>query len=509
MQIFNPKEIHFLRKVADLADCNPFFQERIEAEKAVLGKEFRSSGQVWAVCPDNWEDTPNNLAIARMTEEKVHEFKKRLENARASREELQLYRRLVEYHVYYQFEQSFFQLILESEKNLSEKNTPIPFYKGFVEAVEDLTDVDGLRNTITAEAIGHLFACCYQVRRAFHYIFRFLVGTSKESSELRGAIWQSIFTHDFQRYRRALYNRMRDFSLLITGPSGSGKELTARAVAFSGYIPFNSQTACFFAKPGACFFPLNLSAMSPMLIESELFGYRRGAFTGADSDHAGWLEVCGPFGSVFLDEIGDISLELQVKLLRVLETGCFQRIGETRQRMFEGKIIAATNRDLSAGIRDGQFRADLYYRLCSDRIRTPSLNEQILEDVNELRTFVQFICNRIVGEEESRELCEEVIRWIPEHLGMSYAWPGNVRELMQCIRNVLIRKDYTPAESAGFASDEFFDKITSCSLTADELMNRYCSMVYEKTGSYREAADRLQLDVRTAKKKIDFDPPED
>ena len=102
------------------------------------------------------------------------------------------------------------------------------------------------------------------------------------------------------------------------------------------------------------------------MIESELFGHRRGAFTGAVEDRSGWLETCGPHGAVFLDEIGELDAAIQVKLLRVLQSRTFQRIGETKPRRFEGKVIAATNRDLDEEIGAGRFRSDLYYRLCAD-----------------------------------------------------------------------------------------------------------------------------------------------
>src|SRR5205085_3415278 len=120
--------------------------------------------------------------------------------------------------------------------------------------------------------------------------------------------------------------------------------------------------------PAESFHALSLSALSPTLIESELFGHRRGSFTGAIDDRAGWLEVCRPLGTVFLDEIGEIDPAVQVKLLRVLQTRTFVRLGDTRNRKFTGKIIAATNRDLAQQMQLGQIREDFYYRLCSDMI---------------------------------------------------------------------------------------------------------------------------------------------
>ena len=242
---------------------------------------------------------------------------------------------------------------------------------------------------------------------------------------------------------------MRDVTTLVTGPSGTGKELVARAIGLSRYLPFDPSSGGFASDAADAFLLLNLSALSPTLIESELFGHRKGAFTGALQDHSGWLEVCPPLGTVFLDEIGELDGSIQVKLLRVLETREFQRLGETTSRKFQGKVIAATNRDMAREMKAGRFREDLYYRLCSDLIVTPSLREQLADSPEELRNLVLFIAKRIAGPEEAEALAGEVELWIEGNLGGDYPWPGNVRELEQCVRNILIRNEYraprTPA----------------------------------------------------------------
>src|SRR5262249_2233744 len=164
---------------------------------------------------------------------------------------------------------------------------------------------------------------------------------------------------------------------LITGPSGSGKELVAQAIGLARYIPFDAERQAFVENFAGSFYALNPSALSPTLIESELFGHRRGAFTGAVQDRAGWREGGRRLGTVFLDEIGELEPALQVKLLRVLQTRTFQRLGDTRDRRFHGKIIAATNRELATEMAAGRFRKDLYYRLCSDIVVTPALQEHL------------------------------------------------------------------------------------------------------------------------------------
>jgi transcriptional regulator with GAF, ATPase, and Fis domain len=126
------------------------------------------------------------------------------------------------------------------------------------------------------------------------------------------AAWQSIFTHNMQRYRKNLYERMGDITTLIIGPSGTGKELVARAIGLSRYVPFDPKRKAFASNFSTGFHALNLSALPSTLIESELFGHRRGAFTGALEDRRGWLDVCESWGSVFLDEVGDLDQSVQV-----------------------------------------------------------------------------------------------------------------------------------------------------------------------------------------------------
>ena len=122
-----------------------------------------------------------------------------------------------------------------------------------------------------------------------------------------------------RRYLRSLYSRMSDIATLISGPSGTGKELVARAIGLSRYIPFDEKKASFTDDFHGSFHAVNISALSPSLIESELFGHVKGAFTGATSDRAGWLEQCKPLGTVFMDEIGELDPSIQAKMLRVVQ----------------------------------------------------------------------------------------------------------------------------------------------------------------------------------------------
>ena len=501
MPFLNAEERCTLQAVADVAYCNPFLPERIACERRALGAEFVEAEAQWNMRGDD-PHTPhvNPLRLAARVENLLSSLRARLANGGVvTPPEQVLYEDAVLYLLLYRYADYFYDVIV---RTLEHRPTPCRFYTAFQQDWTFYFDVPGFTRP-TRHEVGHLFACLFQVRRAFHHIFRYLIGGSHAAARLRAAVWQSIFTHDMRRYRRVLYDRMGDFTTLIMGPSGTGKELVARAIGLSRYVPFNRETVAFAEDFTATFHALNLSALPSTLIESELFGHRRGAFTGATQDRRGWLELCRPLSSIFLDEIGDLDAAIQVKLLRVLQTRTFQALGDTAERYFSGKLIAATNRDLSAAMQQGHFREDFYYRLCSDLIVTPSLHEQLRESPDVLQALLLFIAQRVVGT-EAEALAVEVEHWIVHHLGRDYPWPGNIRELEQCVRNVLIRREYRPPQQhRQTPHDVLLQAITHGTLTVEELLCRYCTLVYAQTGSYLETARRLQLDRRTVKSKVD------
>ncbi|MGB6064158.1 MAG: sigma 54-interacting transcriptional regulator [Desulfomonilaceae bacterium] len=209
-----------------------------------------------------------------------------------------------------------------------------------------------------------------------------------------------------------------DTTVLIQGESGTGKELIARALHFYG------------PRKDRSFVALNCSALSEGVLESELFGHVRGAFTGAVRDHVGKLELANG-GSLFLDEIGEISQALQVKLLRVLEEREFQRVGDNRTIKIDARIITATNRDLYKKILDRSFRDDLYYRLNVFPVHLPPLRERI-EDIPVLVSHFIEKFNKQMGR-SIQGITDRVLDILER-----YYWPGNIRELANALEHAFV-----------------------------------------------------------------------
>ncbi|WP_455383925.1 sigma-54-dependent transcriptional regulator [Acidihalobacter prosperus] len=210
-----------------------------------------------------------------------------------------------------------------------------------------------------------------------------------------------------------------DVSVLITGESGTGKELFARALHYNSH------------RAESPFVVENCGAIPNELLESELFGHTRGAYTGAVADRAGLFEEADG-GTLFLDEIGEISPEFQVKLLRVLQSGEFRPVGSNRQRHTDVRIVAATNRDLEQEVRAGRFRADLYYRIAEMSLHLPPLRERPM-DIEPLVTHLVDRQSGALGKTERHAVDPHTIACLRE-----YPWPGNVRELNNVLKQMLV-----------------------------------------------------------------------
>jgi transcriptional regulator with PAS, ATPase and Fis domain len=208
-----------------------------------------------------------------------------------------------------------------------------------------------------------------------------------------------------------------DTTILIEGESGVGKELVAQSIH---QLSARSQNA---------FVSIDCCTLQENLFESELFGHEKGAFTGADKRKQGLIEVAEG-GTIFIDEIGELSASLQAKLLRLLDTGEYRRLGGTQSLVSDSRILAATNRDLKTFSEDGAFRRDLYFRLAGVVIRVPSLRER-REDIPLLAEH--FLKSRTFQRQITKQLSEAAVEALSE-----YSWPGNIRELRNVIERAIL-----------------------------------------------------------------------
>ncbi|MBW2178423.1 MAG: sigma-54-dependent Fis family transcriptional regulator, partial [Deltaproteobacteria bacterium] len=291
---------------------------------------------------------------------------------------------------------------------------------------------------------------------------------------------------------------------LFLGETGTGKGLAAMALGCSGFIPFNEKKKSFLESFTRSFVSINLSQYPDTLIESELFGHKKGAFTGAVKDHIGVFGRCSPYGAILLDEIGEVKSHLQIKLLQVLQERVFLPVGSHKKSRFQGRVIAATNRPIQTLRSKKGFRDDFYYRLSSDIITVPPLKTRIQENPDELQDLLSFTIDKIIGA-PSPEIVDMVNKVIDTRLGPDYAWPGNVRELEQCVRRIILSRHYAGDAVSPETNDlagRLKRGIETGDMDAQRLLGGYCAMLYQRFGTFEEVARRTNLDRRTVKKYI-------
>ena len=355
-----------------------------------------------------------------------------------------------------------------------------------------------------SEALSR-FALFYQISRAYHFIENSLFGSSQSMRELRYKLWSNIFTNSMVWYEKYLFGKMEDFSTLFLGETGTGKGAAASALGRSGYIPYDHKKHCFTESFTQTFLAINLSQYSEQLIESELFGHKKGAFTGAIEAYDGVLGQCSPNGAIFLDELGEVSMSIQIKLLQVLQERIYTPVGSHEHKRFSGRIIAATNKSLTELRQQGAIRDDFFYRLCSDVITVPPLRMRIQESPEELDLLIHITLQRLTGQKQP-ELFSIVKRSLYHGIPKEYHWPGNVRELEQAIRRVLLTKEYL-GDRKYVAADlrtRLLNDFVEGNLPASEILGAYCALLYARYSTYEEVARRTMLDRRTVKKYIDY-----
>src|SRR4029077_1264894 len=285
-------------------------------------------------------------------------------------------------------------------------------------------------------------------------------------------------------------------TVLVTGDSGTGKELVARAIHDLGPRA---------EKP---FVSINCGAFTETLLESELFGYVKGSFTGANTNRKGLFEAANT-GTVFLDEIGEMSPAMQVKLLRVLQERKLRPVGATEETVVDTRVIAATNRDLSMMVKDGTFREDLFYRISVIPIELPALCERV-EDIPELAKHFVEKFGASVG--RTLTISDGALRLLEQ-----YHWPGNVRELEHAIERAValettdsIQPERLPEKITNYnpyriaESFEFPDEGINLTAHLDQLEKTYILEALRRTlGNQTSAAELLRLSVRSLRHLLD------
>ncbi|MDH3349610.1 MAG: sigma 54-interacting transcriptional regulator [Desulfobulbaceae bacterium] len=480
------KEISLFQLVSKTIFTNPFSEERNIADAALAG------------CLTNEHNPAKLLQLATdRVAKKIHHMEKENKSSLHSYtgEDRRLLGNVYLFHIFHRHVKSFDSHI---EQQLQQGNTPTRFAAGNT-IVTELLEC-GFSG---AEAQQYL-AVFFQMRRAFYFIRNSLLGISPCMTGLRESLWNNIFTRNIGIYVDSLMGRMEDFSTLLLGETGTGKGAAAFAVGCSGFIPYDNKKQRFCESFTKAFLSINLSQFSEQLIESELFGHARGSFTGAVKEHSGVFYRSSQYGAVFLDEIGEISIPIQIKLLKILQERTFSQVGSDTEQRFSGRVIAATNQSLTKLRHQSKFRDDFYYRLCSDTIVIPPLRQRIKENPEEIKLLTGHLLERITGK-SSASLLSSVLKAIRTSLPRHYSWHGNVRELEQCIRQILIKGTYAPIQLEQGPSPkagQLGQLLENGSMDMSELTRRYCTLLYEKLGTYQEVARRTGLDRRTVKKYI-------
>ena len=355
--------------------------------------------------------------------------------------------------------------VLESDENIYDLDSKISNHKGHSIPVK--MNVAILRNS-EGEPVGGVIS--------FRDMSELAILREKhiQKDQFHGIVGHSKAMHEIFELIEEISDS--DASVLIQGESGTGKEMIANAVQATSQ-----------RKDGP-YVKVNCSVFTPQLLASELFGYVKGAFTGAIRDRKGRFEIANG-GTIFLDEVGEMPLQMQLQLLRVLQEGTFERVGESRSRTVDVRVIAATNKNLANSIKEGSFREDLYYRLNVIPVTVPPLRERP-EDVTYLvkhflRKFSLIYGKKILDiEDQALELLIE------------YPWPGNIRELENALEYAFIRTKDKPVIELNKLPLSIRGRVSSIrSQYASCLESDECTIILKLLKKYKWNKTRVAQDL--------------
>jgi DNA-binding NtrC family response regulator len=422
---------------------------------------------------------------------------------------------------------------------IDDRGVAAPFYDRFA---EDHARALGHARA-TAPPAPLLFAIFYQMRRAFHFISTRFRGPAPCVGAVRAALWKANLGGDVGAYAGGGYLRMGATPVLITGATGTGKESAARCVGWSRFVPFDPGARRFAIPFDEDFHARSVVEAAGGLVESALFGHKRGSFTGAAGDAIGCLALPREHGTLFLDEIGELPRHVQAKLLRPLESREYVPVGETRPQKILGRLVFATHRDLPAMCGTGAFRPDLYERINAFVVRLPKLAQILAEAPASLAVYVAAMVAEVAGPEDRARWTARVVRTIEEQ-APRHTWPRNLRELRNYTHRFVLSGGDTPppgedapaapAEAARAPavvrgsgrtsrpppraparavevddeappSSEILGRVgKQGTLPLDDVLRAYVTRVYFLTGeNLAETARRLGMDWRSVRKLID------
>jgi Sigma-54 interaction domain len=485
MKKLSPEDRQFFLLVSRAAFSNPFSPERVALDHEIVGSARKLPA-------DELE-----RQLVGFVDRSVSRYEEngRVDCRRFSGVDREIMETASLFRLYHRYQYLFDEFIRDQEMR-GEESARVPFAQKLECELEECG--------FDASTRCKYIALFFQLRRAFHFIDQAVAGQSESIVRLRMQLWRNIFTFNSEWYLQFLCEKLEDFSTLLLGETGTGKSLVAQAIGRSGFIPYDPGRERFTESFTRSYLSINLSQFPAGLLESELFGHKKGAFTGAIQSHSGIFARCSEHGAVFIDEIGDIDITTQVKLLTVLQDRLFSPVGSYEKLRFKGRVIAASNQDIHELRLRKRFRNDLYYRLCSDRIELPTLRQRLQENPEELRILIERLTHRLIGTDSSRfngMIEAKILECVPT----GYPWPGNVRELEQCIRQICLTGVYRadPNPRPNLENRDFLSLVDSGALTAQNLLSSYCRILYGRLQSYEKVARVTGLDRRTVKKYLE------